>query len=83
VVHLIVTRAVDAHIIDLHPVLYVFQPSFANTPYGALLVFTNATDLPGLALGYQPAAIHFVINDHEVSTHLTSGRISPETRPTL
>lgn len=61
VVHLIATGAPGTHIIDLHPVLYVFQPSFANTPYGALPVLTNANDLPGLALGYQPPAVHFAI----------------------
>ena len=61
VVHLIATGAPGTHIIDLHPVLYVLQPSFANTPYGALPVLTNATDLPGLALGYQPPAVHFAI----------------------
>ncbi len=61
VVHLIATGAPGTHIIDLHPVLYVFQPSFANTPYGALPVLSNNTDLPGLALGYQPPAVHFAI----------------------
>ena len=61
VVHLIATGSVGTHLIDLHPVLYVFQPSFANTPYGALPVLTNNTDLPGLALGYQPPAVHFAI----------------------
>ena len=61
VVHLIATGAPGTHIIDLRPVLYVFQPSFANTPYGALPVLTNSNDLPGLALGYQPPAVHFAI----------------------
>lgn len=61
VVHLIATGAPGTHIIDLRPVLYVFQPSFANTPYGALPILTNNNDLPGLALGYQPPAIHFAI----------------------
>lgn len=61
VVHLIATGAPGTHIIDLHPVLYVFQPSFANTPYGALPVLSNERDLPGLALGYQPPAVHFAI----------------------
>ena len=61
VVHLIATGAPGTHIIDLRPVLYVFQPSFANAPYGALPVLTNFNDLPGLALGYQPPAIHFAI----------------------
>ena len=61
VVHLIATGAPGTHIIDLHPVLYVFQPSFANTPYGALPVLTNGNDLPGLALGYQPPTVRFAI----------------------
>jgi hypothetical protein len=61
VVHLIATGALGTHIIDLRPVLYVFQPSFANTPYGALPVLTNYNDLPGLALGYQPPSVHFAI----------------------
>lgn len=61
VVHLVATGAPGTHIIDLRPVLYVFQPSFANTPYGALPILTNNNDLPGLALGYQPPAIHFAI----------------------
>ncbi len=61
VVHLIATGAPGTHIIDLRPVLYVFQPSFANTPYGALPVMTNYNDLPGLALGYQPPSVHFAI----------------------
>jgi len=61
VVHLIATGAPGTHIIDLRPVLYVFQPSFANAPYGALPILTNNNDLPGLALGYQPPAIHFAI----------------------
>ncbi|MDP1719992.1 MAG: hypothetical protein Q8L08_03200 [Candidatus Nanopelagicaceae bacterium] len=61
VVHLIATGAPGTHIIDLRPVLYVFQPSFANAPYGALPILTNNNDIPGLALGYQPPAIHFAI----------------------
>ena len=61
VVHLIATGAPGTHIIDLRPVLYVFQPSFANTPYGALPILTNNNDIPGLALGYQPPSIHFAI----------------------
>jgi len=61
VVHLIATGAPGTHIIDLHPVLYTNQPSFANTPYGMLPVLTNQSDIPGLALGYQPPAVHFAI----------------------
>ncbi|HEX7404687.1 MAG TPA: hypothetical protein VF307_02045 [Candidatus Nanopelagicaceae bacterium] len=61
VVHLIATGAPGTHIIDLHPVLYTNQPSFANTPYGMLPILTNQSDIPGLALGYQPPAVHFAI----------------------
>jgi len=61
VVHLIATGAPGTHIIDLHPVLYTNQPSFANTPYGMLPVLTNGSDIPGLALGYQPPTVHFAI----------------------
>ena len=61
VVHLIATGALGTHLIDLHPVLYTNQPSFANTPYGMLPVLTNQSDIPGLALGYQPPAVHFAI----------------------
>ncbi len=61
VVHLVATGAPGTHIIDLHPVLYVFQPSYANTPYGALPVLAYQNDIPGLALGYQPPAVHFAI----------------------
>jgi hypothetical protein len=61
VVHLIATGAPGTHLIDLHPVLYTNQPSFANTPYGMLPVLSYAHDLPGLALGYQPPAIHMAI----------------------
>jgi len=61
VVHLTATGALGTHIIDLRPVMYVFQPSFANTPYGALPIMTNYNDIPGLALGYQPPSVHFAI----------------------
>lgn len=61
VVHLIATGKPGTHLIDLHPVLYTNQPSFANTPYGMLPVLTNMNDIPGIALGYQPPAVHFAI----------------------
>ena len=61
VVHLIATGKPGTHLIDLHPVLYTNQPSFANTPYGMLPVLTNKNDIPGLALGYQPPTVHFAI----------------------
>ncbi len=61
VVHLIATGKPGTHLIDLSPVLYTNQPSFANTPYGMLPVLTNMNDIPGLALGYQPPKVHFAI----------------------
>lgn len=61
VVHLIATGKPGTHLIDLHPVLYTNQPSFANTPYGMLPVLSNMNDIPGLALGYQPPTVHFAI----------------------
>jgi len=61
VVHLVATGKPGTHLIDLSPVLYTNQPSFANTPYGMLPILTNMADIPGLALGYQPPKVHFAI----------------------
>ena len=61
VIKLIASGAVGTHIIDLHPLLYTNQPSFANTPYGMLPVLSSDRDFPGLALGYQIPAFHFAI----------------------
>ena len=62
VVHLKATGGVGTHIIDLRPLLYTQQPSFASTPYGMTPVLTFDRDFPGLALGYQIPAFHFAIN---------------------
>ena len=61
VVHLVATGKPGTHLIDLNPVLYTNQPSFANTPYGMLPFLSNMNDIPGLALGYQPPKVHFAI----------------------
>lgn len=61
VIKLVATGAPGTHIIDLHPLLYTNQPSFANTPYGMLPVLSSDRDFPGLALGYQVPAFHFAI----------------------
>ena len=61
VIKLVATGAPGTHIIDLHPLLYTNQPSFANTPYGMLPVLSSDRDFPGLALGYQVPSIHFAI----------------------
>ena len=62
VVHLKAVGGIGTHIIDLRPLLYTQQPSFANTPYGMAPVLTFDRDFPGLAVGYQIPAFHFAIN---------------------
>lgn len=61
VVHLRATGKPGTHIIDLHPVMYSFQPSFANTQYSMLPILSYNTDFMGLALGYKQPAVHFEI----------------------
>lgn len=61
VVHIRATGAPGTHIIDLHPLIYTQQPSFANTPYGMVPVLSADRDFAGLALGYQIPAYHFAI----------------------
>jgi hypothetical protein len=59
VIHLPATGEVGTHIIDLHPLMYTNQPSFANTQFGMLPVLSYNTDFFGLALGYKQPAVHF------------------------
>ncbi len=61
VIHMHATGAPGTHIIDLYPMLYTNQPSFANTPYGMLPVLSYANDEPALALGYQVPSIRLAI----------------------
>lgn len=61
VIHLKATGKAGTHIIDLWPLMYTNQPSFAGTPYGMLPILTADRDFPGLALGYQLPSIHFAI----------------------
>jgi hypothetical protein len=61
VLHLVATGAPGTHLIDMYPLLYTQQPSYANTPYGMVPVLTYARDVPGLALGYQLPAIRMAI----------------------
>jgi hypothetical protein len=61
VIHMFATGEPGTHIIDLHPQLYAYQPSFANTQYSMLPLLTNFNDDPALALGYQLPSIHFEI----------------------
>ncbi len=61
VIHMWATGEPGTHIVDLHPQLYSYQPSFANTQYSMLPMLTYANDNPALALGYQLPALHFEI----------------------
>jgi hypothetical protein len=61
VLNLVATGAPGTHLIDMYPLLYTQQPSYANTPYGMVPVLSYARDLPGLALGYQLPAIRLAI----------------------
>ncbi|HEX7626293.1 MAG TPA: hypothetical protein VF379_04490 [Gaiellaceae bacterium] len=49
------------HLIDMYPLLYTQAPSYANTPYGMIPMLSYASDLPGLALGYQLPAMRLAI----------------------
>jgi hypothetical protein len=59
--NLTATGAPGTHLIDLYPLLYTQQPSYANTPYGMIPMLSYATDLPGLALGYKLPAMRLAI----------------------
>ena len=61
VIHMHASGAPGTHLIDLYPMLYTNQPSFANTPYGMLPVLSYAHDEPALALGYQIPSFRFAI----------------------
>ena len=61
VLNLVATGQPGTHLIDMYPLLYTQQPSYANTPYGMVPVLTYARDVPGLALGYQLPAIRLAI----------------------
>jgi hypothetical protein len=61
VMNMIATGGPGTHLIDMYPLLYTQQPSFANTPYGMVPMLTYARDVPGLALGYQLPAMRLAI----------------------
>ena len=61
VMNMVATGAPGTHLIDMYPLLYTQQPSYANTPYGMIPVLNYAKDAPGLALGYQLPAIRLAI----------------------
>ncbi|HVC87822.1 MAG TPA: hypothetical protein VNC40_10410 [Gaiellaceae bacterium] len=61
VLDLVATGAPGTHLIDLYPLLYTQQPSYANTPYGMIPMLSYASDLPGLALGYKLPAMRLAI----------------------
>ena len=61
VMNLVASGAPGTHLIDMYPLLYTQQPSYASTPYGMVPVLTYARDIPGLALGYQLPAMRLAI----------------------
>ena len=61
VMNLVASGAPGTHLIDMYPLLYTQQPSYANTPYGMIPVLTYEKDAPGLALGYTLPAIRLAI----------------------
>ena len=61
VLDMVASGAPGTHLIDMYPLLYTQQPSYANTPYGMIPMLSYATDLPGLALGYQLPAMRLAI----------------------
>jgi hypothetical protein len=61
VIHITATGKPGFHTIDLRPLLYTQQPSFANTPYGMVPILSSDRDFAGLALGYQLPTVHFMI----------------------
>lgn len=61
VFHFAATGAPGTHIIDLHPLLYSNQPSYANTPYTMLPLLSSVSDNPAIALGYQIPIYRFSI----------------------
>jgi len=61
VMNMVATGAPGTHLIDMYPLLYTQQPSYANTPYGMVPVLTYERDAPGLALGYQLPAMRLAI----------------------
>lgn len=61
VIHIRATGAPGTHIIDLRPLIYTQQPSFADAPYGMVPVLSFDRDFAGLALGYEIPSYHFAI----------------------
>ena len=61
VLDMVATGAPGTHLIDMYPLLYTQAPSYANTPYGMIPMLSYASDLPGLALGYQLPAMRLAI----------------------
>jgi hypothetical protein len=61
ILDLVATGAAGTHLIDMYPLLYTQQPSYANTPYGMIPMLSYQADLPGLALGYKLPAMRLAI----------------------
>jgi hypothetical protein len=61
VMNMVATGGPGTHLIDMYPLLYTQQPSYPNTPYGMVPLLSYERDAPGLALGYQLAAMRLAI----------------------
>ncbi|HEY8724840.1 MAG TPA: hypothetical protein VIL92_13400 [Gaiellaceae bacterium] len=61
VLDMVASGAPGTHLIDMYPLLYTQQPSYANTPYGMIPMLSYASDLPGLAFGYRLPAMRLAI----------------------
>jgi hypothetical protein len=61
VMNMVATGGPGTHLIDMYPLLYTQQPSYANTPYGMVPVLSYQRDAPGLALGYELPAMRLAI----------------------
>jgi hypothetical protein len=57
---ILATGGPGTHLIDLGPLLYTYQPAYPYPPYG-MVPFLNASDNPGLALGYNLPTFHLAI----------------------
>ena len=59
---MVATGEPGTHLIDMYPMLYTQQPSYANTPYGMMPMLTlrDAT-CPGSPSGYRLPAMRLAI----------------------
>jgi hypothetical protein len=59
--HVLATGRPGIHLIDMYPLLYTQQPSYAEVPYGMVPFLAFERDEPGLAAGYDLPAMRLAI----------------------